>query len=174
MSDTTNSREFVVRAATVADVDIVAHHRVAMFRDMGRTTPDVIEPLHAATVAALREMMPRGEYVGWLASPARDPARIVAGAGVQLRRVLPFPSRTARIAVAQGSEAIVLNVYTEPAARRRGAARVVMQAVLAWARGARVDRLVLHAAPDGRHLYESLGFVETNEMRWTGQQVVGT
>jgi GNAT superfamily N-acetyltransferase len=162
------TRAFVVRPATVADVEIVAHHRVGMFRDMGRTTPDVIEPLRAASIAALREMMPRGEYVGWLASPAGEPARIVAGAGVQLRRVLPFPTRP-HVAVAHGSEAIVLNVYTEPEYRRRGAARVVMAAVLTWARGAGIDRLVLHAAPDGRHLYESLGFVGTNEMRWEGE-----
>ena len=164
------SQGFVVRTTTVADVEIVAHHRVAMFRDMGRTTPEVIEPLRAATIAALREMLPRGEYVGWLASPAGEPERIVSGAGAQLRRVLPFPTRTAHVDLALGAEAIVLNVYTEPGYRRRGAARIVMEAVLAWARDARIDRLVLHAAPDGRHLYESLGFVGTNEMRWSGQR----
>jgi hypothetical protein len=28
-----------------------------------------------------------------------------------------------------------------------------------------VQRIVLHASPDGRRLYERLGFVQTNEMR---------
>ncbi len=32
--------------------------------------------------------------------------------------------------------------------------------------GAEVD--VLHASPDGRPLYEPLGFVATNEMRFAG------
>jgi hypothetical protein len=31
-----------------------------------------------------------------------------------------------------------------------------------------VARLVLHASDDGRALYESLGFVATNEMRYAG------
>ena len=36
-------------------------------------------------------MLETGEYIGWLASPNELPDRAVAGAGVQLRRVLPHP-----------------------------------------------------------------------------------
>ena len=43
-----------------------------------------------------------------------------------------------------------------------------MHEVLAWARQARIEGLVLHAAPAGRALYEQLGFAATNEMRFTG------
>jgi hypothetical protein len=43
-----------------------------------------------------------------------------------------------------------------------------MREVLEWARAERIESLVLHAAPDGRPLYEQLGFVATNEMRYTG------
>jgi uncharacterized protein (DUF1330 family) len=43
-----------------------------------------------------------------------------------------------------------------------------MQHVLAWARHERLDRLVLHASAEGRRLYEGLGFVATNEMRFAG------
>jgi hypothetical protein len=42
-----------------------------------------------------------------------------------------------------------------------------MHEVLAWAGATHVDRLVLHAAQDGRLLYEQLGFSATNEMRFT-------
>lgn len=37
------------------------------------------------------------------------------------------------------------------------------------AREARVSHLVLHASSEGRPLYEALGFVATNEMRYTGE-----
>lgn len=70
--------------------------------------------------------------------------------------------------MAEGRHAIVLNVYTEPAWRRRGLAELLMRRVLAWAREERLDRLVLHASQEGRRLYERLGFVATNEMRFTG------
>jgi len=66
-------------------------------------------------------------------------------------------------------EAIVVNVYTEPAWRRRGAARTLMEQVIDWARAQGIGRLVLHASKDGRALYERLGFAPTNEMWFTGQ-----
>jgi hypothetical protein len=43
-----------------------------------------------------------------------------------------------------------------------------MRHVLEWARAQRLDRLVLHASAEGRALYERLGFVATNEMRFSG------
>jgi GNAT superfamily N-acetyltransferase len=72
------------------------------------------------------------------------------------------------VAVAAGRHGIVLNVYTESAWRRRGLAELLMRHVLEWARAQRLDRLVLHASAEGRALYERLGFVATNEMRFSG------
>ena len=44
--------------------------------------------------------------------------------------------------------------------------------VLRWAEEERLDRLVLHASDQGRALYERLGFVATNEMRYRGRSWV--
>jgi GNAT superfamily N-acetyltransferase len=164
------STEVLIRRATIADTEIVAHHRAAMFMSMGLASPEVADRLISETLAYLRDAIPGGEYVGWLASLAGRRDHIVAGAGVQIRRVLPFPRRRpdGRVDVAQGRQGIVLNVYTEPAFRRQGLARRLMQEVLAWARETQLDSLVLHAAPDGRTLYEQLGFAPTNEMRFRG------
>ena len=164
------SDEILIRRATVADVETIARHRAAMFVDMGSASPEVVQPLASETLGYLREAMPRGEYVGWLTSLANQPGDVVAGAGVQLRRILPFPRRRAdgRVEVAWGQQGIVLNVYTEPAHRRQGLARRLMQEVLAWANESKLDSLVLHAAPDGRALYEHMGFAPTNEMRFLG------
>lgn len=86
---------------------------------------------------------------------------------MQLRRVLPFPRHAPlRGEVASGRQGIVLNVYTEQSFRRRGLARRLILELLAWSRAQALDSLVLHAAPEARLLYESLGFVATNEMRF--------
>jgi ribosomal protein S18 acetylase RimI-like enzyme len=62
----------------------------------------------------------------------------------------------------------VYNVATDPAYRRRGYSRACMDALLRWydQRGLRV--VFLHASPDGRPLYTSLGFalLEDPAMRW--------
>jgi hypothetical protein len=40
-----------------------------------------------------------------------------------------------------------------------------MNAAMQWCSSNRVDVVVLHASPEGRGLYESMGFQGTNEMR---------
>jgi GNAT superfamily N-acetyltransferase len=159
-----------IRLATPADAPIIAWHRARMFQDMGQLPPSGFEPLRARSEDFLRGAIERGEYVGWLATPHGASRVVVAGAGVQLRRVLPHPASLpdGSVGVAPGRHGIVLNVFTEPEWRRRGVAEQLMRRVLGWAREQRLDRLVLHASDQGRVLYEGLGFVATNEMRFEG------
>jgi GNAT superfamily N-acetyltransferase len=155
-----------IRHATSSDPAILADHRVAMFRDMGSAQPSIELTLRDAAAAEIRDAMEHGEYVAWLAHVAGEPERIVGGAAVQLRRLLPRPDVDGAC-VLIGREGLVLNMYVEPDFRRRGVARRLMEAILAWAPKANVVRLVLHASDEGRPLYESLGFEATNEMRYT-------
>lgn len=156
-----------IRSAVAADAEIIAEHRARMFADMGQLPPEMFATFRAAAAARLREMLGRGEYVGWLATPPHADT-VIGGAGVQRRLVQPHPLRRADggVAVAEGRHAIVVNVYTDPGWRRRGVAEMLMRRVLEWAAAERLDRLVLHASDEGRPLYERLGFVPTNEMRF--------
>ena len=155
-----------LRPATPADVRTLAHHRAAMWRDMGQLQPDAFDAMVDATAAVLERLMRDDRYHAWLLTPEGRPADIVAGAGVQLREQLPFPIDDGR-GVRGGEQGIVLNVYTEPAWRRQGAAERLMRAVLEWSAQRGLASLVLHASDEGRPLYERLGFVGTNEMRWS-------
>jgi hypothetical protein len=58
---------FIVRQADAADIPLLAHQRAAMFRDMGQLAAHLEEPLEQATAAWLREALPRGEYLAWVA-----------------------------------------------------------------------------------------------------------
>ena len=86
-------------------------------------------------------------------------------AGVQLRPLVPRPL-PAGDGLELGPEAIVLNVYVEPEWRRRGIGEALMQTLLTTLANRGINRIVLHASPDGRNLYERLGFVQTNEVRF--------
>jgi ribosomal protein S18 acetylase RimI-like enzyme len=138
-----------------------------MFLDMGRLTPDREPALVRATADYFRDAVPRGEYLAWVAQSVSSPPEPIGGAGVQLRSILPRPGSAGR-GIELGPEAIVLNVYVEPAWRRRGVAEALMRSVLAALAERKVRRIVLHASDEGRRLYERLGFVSTNEMRFEG------
>ena len=155
---------FVVREARESDIEVLARHRAAMFRDMGQLAPHQEEALERATASYLRDALPRGEYLAWVAEPQEEAATIIGGAGVQLRPILPRP-RAGAEELELGPEAIVLNVYVEPDWRRRGVGEALMRKVLEALAERGIRRVVLHASAEGRGLYERLGFVATNEMR---------
>jgi GNAT superfamily N-acetyltransferase len=149
-----------IRYATIDDAPIIARHRAAMFREMGDLSGDDVARLESASFVYLRQMLAERRYVGWLIEHRGE---VVAGAGVILRQLLPLPG-----AIDGGAQALIVNVYCEAEHRRRGLARALMNAILDWLKQERIASVVLHASQDGRPLYESLGFVQTNEMRWQG------
>jgi GNAT superfamily N-acetyltransferase len=135
-----------------------------MFRDMGILPVDRDEALVHATAAYLAHAMPDGEYLGWIAEAPGPEPETIGGGGAQLRSILPRPDG-ANDKLELGPEAIVLNVFVDQRWRRRGVAEALMRALLTELSERGVYRIVLHASPDGRKLYERLGFEPTNEMR---------
>jgi len=162
MNARTLDPEIRVRVATLADIVTLGHHRAEMFRDMGQLTEHNERELTRASESFFREVVASGEYIAWLAVTTAAAERVVAGAGLWLRPMLPRPTPTGII---QGREALIANVYTEPDWRRRGVARLLMRHVLEYTREHNVPRVLLHASDDGRPLYETLGFEPTNEMK---------
>ena len=155
-----------LRRATVAEAGVLAEQRMLMFRAMGRIRAEDEGALVDAATRYYRGALATEEYVGWVV--VGEDEKIVAGAGVQFRPLIPRPAdRGAGVAV--GREGLVMNVYTDPAWRRRGIARRLMEEIIAWAKTVGIVRLVLHASDEGRPLYAALGFVPTNEMRYVGE-----
>lgn len=62
-------------------------------------------------------------------------------------------------AIAAGTVGVIGTVMTREDYRRRGLARLVMEAALDWMRGRGVRSVLLDATEDGRPLYFRLGFV---------------
>jgi GNAT superfamily N-acetyltransferase len=136
-----------VREATLADAGVLAHQRIRMFADMG--VPLDANALDRAFRAWLADVMPSGAYRAWL---VETHAEIVAGGGIT---ILPWPPGPRYMS---DRLAFVYNVYTEPAHRRRGLARVVMDAIHAWCREAGIGSTALNASRDGQPLYQAMGY----------------
>ena len=156
-----------IRRATAADAGVLARHRAEMFRDMGQLPDGLSDTLIDAARAYFTQAIADGRYVGWVAELDDRSGETIAGAGLQLRELLPRPD-VARERLVRGPQALVLNVYTERAWRRRGVADALLRELLRWCRGNGIESVVLHASGEGRPLYEKLGFTPTNEMRYGG------
>ena len=159
---------FQIRLAIASDLELISWHRARMFADMGELPTELFDSFRAQSLETLRRVFAEEKYVGWLASPKDQPDKIIAGAGVALREVVPHPQPDSmgKIDIVGGRQAIIQNVYTEPDWRRRGLAALLIKTILDWAREQGIGSVVLHASDAGRAVYERLGFVATNEMRF--------
>jgi len=149
--------EFTIREAKPNECVIILHHRRSMFRDMGEGTVEELDRMVEVAGPWLARALADGSYRHWLTLDGSG--RVVGGGGVLL---CPWPANPKDPCT---QRAVILNVYTEPEFRKRGIARQVMLTILAWVKEQGFHSVNLHASPDGRQLYEKLGFEATNEMR---------
>lgn len=145
-----------IREGTVADIPEITRQRRRMCEDMNYSDDSALSKMTALTADYLSKAIPDGSFRSWLAC---DDGRVIAGGAVVIS---PWPSHAYDL---DCRRVTILNVYTEPEYRRRGVARQLMETIIAWCKQQGFARVTLHASEHGRHLYESLGFADSNEMR---------
>jgi GNAT superfamily N-acetyltransferase len=144
---------YSIRRATITDIPHIVSHREQMFRDMG--IPAAFEDMAAATALWLQHAIPAQTYRGWVAVTASG--EVAAGGGLL---VIPWPPGPMSMDPRCG---FVFNVYTQPAHRQQGLGRRLMEAMHEWCRAEGIERVVLNASTFGRPLYESMGYVVSDE-----------
>ncbi len=141
-----------VRRATTDDTDELLRLAAMMFVAVG------LDPSSGDWRDAARELVVHGLSEGTVAGfVIDDPSRagaLVASAMASVSQRLSTPTNP------DGRVAYVQWVATEPEFRRRGAARAVMNELVAWARANDLAWVDLHASSEGEPLYRSLGFAE--------------
>jgi GNAT superfamily N-acetyltransferase len=146
----------IIREASPNDIPEILRQRRRMYEDMHYNDAIALDTMASLSSSYLTSAMADGSFRAWLAT---DGDRIVAGGAVVIS---PWPAHPYDL---QCRRATILNVYTDPEYRRRGIARQLMQTMIAWCQREGFARVTLHASDDGRHLYQSLGFEASNEMR---------
>jgi GNAT superfamily N-acetyltransferase len=144
---------YAIRPATIADIPHIVSHRERMFRDM--ELPARFDEMAAAFELWLRHALPSKTYLGWMAVAGNGD--VAAGAGLI---VIPWPPGPVSMDPRCG---FVFNVYTDPAHRQQGLARRLMDAIHDYCRAEGMERMVLNASTFGESLYQSMGYVRTEE-----------
>jgi GNAT superfamily N-acetyltransferase len=103
----------------------------------------------AGTRRFYESTLANGSAVTWLAEEEGEPVGCVTVS------LTPVPPRNEDLRPWDG---LVLTMWVEPSARRRGVGELLVSTLLAERESLGIRRLVLHATPMGRALYEKLGF----------------
>jgi GNAT superfamily N-acetyltransferase len=145
-----------IRKASINDIPEILRQRRGMYEDMNYKDQKALDAMLSLSSKYLQSAFADSSFHAWLACVGN---RAVAGGAVIIS---PWPAHPYDL---ECRRATILNVYTDPDCRRRGIARQLMQTIIDWCKREGLARVTLHASDDGRHLYESLGFEESNEMR---------
>jgi GNAT superfamily N-acetyltransferase len=144
--------EINVRKAGLKDLKHLLHHRRAMFEEMGFQDLATLDRVDDVSREYFTEALRIASYKAWLAE-ASD-GRIIGGGGILIANWPGYPGEN------HAKRAWILNMYTEPEARRRGVAKRILEVMIDWCRSEGFSAVSLHASHAGRPLYETLGFHE--------------
>ncbi len=148
-----------IRRGTADDIPVIVHHRLGMMAEMSIGDPASHALYSGDFTSFVTDAMSSGCYHQWLAET--ESGTVVAGASAY---IVPWPGNPDdRLQ----KRAFIINVFTEPAYRKRGIARRLVESILAWSRTQGFHSVRLHASEMGRPLYELIGFKPTHEMRYS-------
>jgi GNAT superfamily N-acetyltransferase len=154
---------YALRLATPGDAALLAQHRARVWHEVGDWDEALLIPQIPIWSAWFHDAVGAGTYVSFV---AEEDGAAVASGSLLIHVAIPRPGFDS------DREGRVQSVYVVPAARRRGIARALMDAIVAHARDARLIRLTLHPSDEARTFYEQLGFDALDEMglRLTGER----
>jgi GNAT superfamily N-acetyltransferase len=139
-----------LREASVAHARTIAEYRRLMFEAMGQVAPGQGANLVSAMERYVERELPAGRLIAWIVELHGQP---VAGGIVTLLKSAPSTGFLDDVPLA-----IIQNIWTDPAHRRRGLAGQLVQAMIGWCRERRIRQLFLNATEAGRGVYTELGF----------------
>ena len=143
------SRDYVIRPATIDEIDILIDLRLTMFRAMGFDDDILLERVAVACRTYFEQHLPTALFRAWVAEAETS---VVASIGLVMHSIPPSPRNLV------GVEGYLMNLVTLPRRRRQGVARALLTHVVEVLREEGIPIVSLHTSADGRQLYERLGF----------------
>ena len=137
------------------DLEIICVHRETMFLE-AEGDPSTLRVMTEHFRPWLRQRLQDGRYYGFALMDTEQP---VAAIGLMSIDWPPHPSHPTL-----DQRGYVLNVFVEPAYRRRGLASALMKLAEAEFAQRGMSFAVLHATKAGKPVYEGLGWAGTTEM----------
>jgi GNAT superfamily N-acetyltransferase len=145
-----------LRPATISDLEVLIRQRRAMWQEIAHFPDAELDDADGVYRRWLRTKLRSRKALAWIVE--YDGRPVASG-------VVVIVDHHPRVKDPNGAIPYLMSMYTDVSFRRRGFARRIVNAAIAWARTEGFPTMELHAAEGGRRLYESMGFAPTNEMR---------
>ena len=141
---------FVVKRAAVGDAGLLAEMRLEMRRERETAVCRIPEAeFYRNNLEFFRARIADGSFISYL---VWDGDRAVGCSGLSLQVHPPTYANPT------GKHGYITNIFTRPAWRRRGVAKMLVGVLIEAARAEGCAQLFLNASPMGRQVYIDCGF----------------
>lgn len=146
---------FIYKTATQQNIDILVTTRIKVLRAANKLADQVdMSEVAAQSRDYYEKALKDGSHTAIL---VYDKDQIIGAGGISYFRVMPTYHNPT------GRKAYIMNMYTNPAYRRKGIAYQTLNLLVADAKNKGIDAISLEATEMGRPLYEKFGFTGMND-----------
>ena len=147
--------DFTYQTATLEDIDILVTTRIEVLRAANKLDDQAdMSEVAVQSRDYYEKALRNGSHTAIL---VYDKDQIVGAGGISYFKVMPtYHNQT-------GKKAYIMNMYTNPAYRRKGIAYHTLEILVADAKKKGIDAISLEATEMGRPLYEKFGFTGMND-----------
>lgn len=138
------------KRASLEDIDILTQTRVLVLRAANQLPDNTdMREVERQSYNYYRRALCDGSHIAYLVF---DGEHFVGAGGISFFQVMPTYHNPS------GHKAYIMNMYTDPAYRRKGIATKTLDLLIAEAKSKGVTAISLEATEMGRPLYEKYGF----------------
>lgn len=142
------------KRATLADIDLLTKTRIAVLRAANQLSDDIdMTEVERESYRYYTRALRDDAHIAYLVF---DGERFVGSGGVSFYQVMPTYHNPS------GYKAYIMNMYTDPAYRRKGIATKTLDMLVNDIRHRGMTDISLEATDMGRPLYEKYGFVKSS------------
>ena len=143
------------KRATIEDIDMLTKTRIRVLRAANSLSDDIdMNEVEKQSYDYYGRALCDNTHIAYLVF---DEKRFVGSGGVSFFQVMPTYHNVS------GNKAYIMNIYTEPAYRRRGIAYKILDLLVSDVRSKEITSISLEATEAGRPLYEKYGFVKVDD-----------
>lgn len=145
----------IYKKAKLEDLDILTKTRIQVLRAANQLSDDTdMSQVERESYNYYQKALRDGSHIAYLVF---DEGRFVGAGGVSFFQVMPTYHNPS------GNKAYIMNMYTNPAYRRRGIAIKTLDMLVKEAKNRSVSAISLEATDMGRPLYQKYGFKKMND-----------
>lgn len=143
------------KRATIEDIDMLTKTRIRVLSAANSLSDDIdMNEVEKQSYDYYGRALCDDTHIAYLVF---DEKRFVGSGGVSFFQVMPTYHNVS------GKKAYIMNIYTEPAYRRRGIAYKILDLLVSDVRSKEITSISLEATEAGRPLYEKYGFVKMDD-----------